>query len=415
MSGLQYGCIGEHLTHSFSAQIHPLLADYAYELREIPQGTLADFMQARDFKGINVTIPYKQDVIPYLKEIDPVAAQIGAVNTIVNRDGALFGYNTDFCGMQALIEHADISLAGKKVLILGSGGTSNTAFAVAKHLGAACIHKVSRSGKNGTLTYAQASAAHTDAQILINTTPCGMFSREDTIPLSPTLFPQLSGVIDAVYNPLRTPFVLQAQSMGVKAAGGLYMLVMQAVRASEIFLDTVYPATLADTVYRKIKTSKENIVLTGMPASGKTTVGTLLAQKLNRPFIDTDDEIQKKTGCTPAQLITEKGETAFRDIETAVIRDLRYESGAIIATGGGAVLRAQNVRDLRQNGKLFFLNRAVELLVPTDDRPLSSSVDAVRKRFAERYDTYVATADCTIPANASPAAVADLVERSFFA
>ncbi len=410
---MQYGCIGEHLTHSFSKEIHAALADYAYELREIPQGELPAFMQAHPFDGINVTIPYKQDVIPFLKEIDTTAAQIGAVNTIVNRGGDLYGYNTDFSGLEALIRHADITLDGKKVLILGSGGTSNTALAVAKHLKAKSVYKVSRSGKDGSLTYAQAATAHTDAEILINTTPCGMFSRDEGMPIDPTLFPQLSGVVDAVYNPLRTAFVLKAKEMGVKAEGGLYMLVMQAVRASEIFTNTTYPTSTVQSVYEKIRANKENIVLTGMPSSGKTTVGTLLAQTFNRPFIDTDVEIEKQTGQTPAALITSKGESAFRDIETQVIHGLRHVSGAVIATGGGAVLRPQNVQALRMNGRLFFLNRSVELLLPTADRPLSADVDAIRRRFEERYATYVSTADVQIPADGTPKEVAASVERSF--
>ncbi len=410
---MQYGCIGEHLTHSFSKEIHAALADYAYELREIPQGELTAFMQARPFDGINVTIPYKQNVIPFLKEIDHTAAQIGAVNTVVNRGGDLYGYNTDFSGLKALIHHADITLDGKKVLILGSGGTSNTASAVAKHLNAKSVYKVSRSGKGGSLTYKQAVAAHADAEILINTTPCGMFSREEGMPIDPALFPQLSGVVDAVYNPLRTAFVLKAQEMGVKAEGGLYMLVMQAVRASEIFTNSTYPASTVQAVYEKIRASKENIVLTGMPSSGKTTVGTLLAQRLNRPFIDTDTEIEKQTGQSPATLIKSKGEQTFRDIETQVIQNLRHVSGAVIATGGGAVLRPQNVQALRMNGRLFFLNRSVELLLPTADRPLSSDVEAIRRRFAERYETYVSTADVQISADGTPKEVAASVERSF--
>lgn len=412
---MQYGCIGEHLTHSFSREIHGALTDYLYELKEIPMGQLDDFMTGRDFRAINVTIPYKQDVIPHLKEIDPMAAAIGAVNTVVNRNGELYGYNTDFGGMSALIRRAGIDLQGKKVLILGTGGTSKTAMAVAQSMGAAQIYKVSRTEGAHVLTYEQVKSDHLDAQILINTTPRGMFSRESGMPIDSELFPELSGVVDAVYNPLRTEFILKARKLGVPAAGGLYMLVSQAVLASEIFLDTKYPEDVTEQVYRKVKSSKENIVLTGMPGSGKSTVGKLLAQKLGRTYADTDERITEKTGMTPAQIITQQGETAFRDIETQVIRELSASNSTVIATGGGAILRAENVDALRMNGKLFFLDRPVDQLIPTQDRPLSSTKEAVLKRFSERYPIYNATADVVVPNKTTAEAAATLVERSFFA
>lgn len=411
---MHYGCIGEHLTHSFSKEIHGALADYLYELKEIPVGSLEKFMTRRDFRAINVTIPYKQDVIPFLKEIDERAAMIGAVNTIVNRNGALYGYNTDFGGMSALIQRAGIVLQGKKVLILGTGGTSNTAMAVARHMGASSVYKVSRTPKPGVLTYDTVKKAHLDAQILINTTPRGMFSCQSGMAIDPGLFSRLSGVVDAVYNPLRTEFVLKARRMGVPAAGGLYMLVTQAVLASEIFLDRQYPADTAAQVYRRIKAQKENIVLTGMPGSGKTTVGKLLAQTLGRPYVDTDTRIAEKTGRTPAEIISSQGEAAFRDAEAEVIREVALQNGAVIATGGGAVLRPENVDALRMNGRIFFLDRPVEQLVPTRDRPLSATREAVLKRYNERYGMYSSTADIVISNDSTPEAAAQLVERSFY-
>ena len=412
---MQYGCIGEHLIHSFSKEIHGLLTDYLYELKEIPMGQLDTFMTQRDFKAINVTIPYKQDVIPYLSHIDPVAAQIGAVNTVVNRDGQLYGYNTDFGGMHDLILRTGIQMQGKKVLILGTGGTSNTAMAVAKHMGAASVFKVSRSQKPGVLTYECVKREHLDAQVLINTTPRGMFSREGGMSIDPALFPGLCGAIDAVYNPLRTEFILQARKMGAPAAGGLYMLVRQAVLASEIFLGCKYPEDATEAVYRKIRAQKENIVLTGMPGSGKSTVGRLLAQKLQRPFVDVDALITEKTGSTPAEIITQQGEPAFRDIEADTIRQLSAQNGAVIATGGGAVLRSENIDALRMNGRIFFLDRPVEQLLPTGDRPLSSTKEAILQRYNERYGIYVSTADAVIPNADSADAAAQQIERSFLA
>ena len=411
---MEYGCIGEHLTHSFSKEIHAQLRDYAYELKEIPMGQLDAFMTRKDFKAINVTIPYKQDVIPFLDQVAETAAAIGAVNTIVNRNGKLYGDNTDFGGMADLIRRTGIDLKGKKVLILGTGGTSKTAMAVAQHLGAASVWKVSRTEKPGVLTRESVLKEHLDAQVLINTTPRGMFSRESGMAMDPGLFPDLEGAIDVVYNPLRTEFVQKARSMGVPAAGGLYMLVRQAVLASEIFLDTKYPEELTERVYRSIKASKENIVLTGMPGSGKTTVGQLLAQELGRPYLDVDELIREKTGMAPGEIIAAQGEPAFRDVETDVICAVAERNGCVIATGGGAILRRENVDLLRRNGKLFFLDRPVEQLIPTEDRPLSSTKEAILKRYDERYETYVATADVVILNGDTAEAAAQQVKRSFF-
>jgi len=410
---MQYGCIGEHLTHSFSKEIHNALADYLYELKEIPADKLDAFMETREFAAINVTIPYKQAVIPHLKGISDTAKAIGAVNTIVNKNGDLYGYNTDFGGMTALINRAGIDLAGKKVLILGTGGTSLTAKAATNHLGAKSVYTVSRTAKDGALTYETAATYHTDAEILINTTPRGMFSREAGMPIDPALFPNLSGVIDAIYNPLRTQFIRTAKKRGVPAEGGLYMLVMQAVLASEIFLDTKYDPEITEAVYRKMLNAKENIVLTGMPASGKSTVGKLLAKKLDRPFIDTDTLIEEAAGLTPTEIFANKGEAVFREMESAVIREVSAKNGAVIATGGGAVLRPENVDALKANGRLFFLNRPVELLTPTADRPLAPDRAAIEKRFSERFPTYLSTADHVIAGEGTPAEVAALVERSF--
>jgi shikimate dehydrogenase len=255
---------------------------------------------------------------------------------------------------------------------------------------------------------------HLDAQVLINTTPRGMFSREGGMSIDPTQFPQLCGAIDAVYNPLRTEFVLKARSTGAPAAGGLYMLVRQAVLASEIFLDRKYPEAITEEIYRDIKRNKENIVLTGMPGSGKTTVGKLLAEALGRPYLDTDALIEEKTGMTPGQIITTQGEAAFRDLETQVIREAAFQTGSVIATGGGAVLRRENVELMQMNGKIFFLDRPVAQLIPTEDRPLSSTKDAILKRYKERYPIYVKTADAVVNNDGTPDAAVQQVKRSFF-
>ncbi len=392
---MEYGLIGERLGHSFSAEIHRKLFDYEYELRELARDELDGFMKAREFSAINVTIPYKEAVIPYLDHIDECAKRIGAVNTVVKRDGKLFGYNTDYLGLRALILKSGIEIFGKKALILGSGGTSKTAAAVLEDLGASPL-RVSRGESEGTVTYDEVYKNHTDAEIIVNTTPCGMFPKNGESAISLSNFDNLIACFDAVYNPLRSAFVLEAKTRGAYAEGGLYMLVAQAVFAAELFKDEKLPEDAADRVFSEILRKKQNLVLIGMPGSGKTTLGRMVAEELELQFLDTDDIITACEGKTPAQLITKYGEKAFRDMETAAVRKAAAQSGCIIATGGGAILRAENLAALKENGKLIFLNRPLENLVTTADRPLSSDREKLKKRYEERYPIYCAAADATI-------------------
>ena len=410
---MEYGLIGEHLPHSFSKEIHESLADYTYELHEVAKDELDAFMKAKDFKAINVTIPYKQDVIPYLDEISESAETIGAVNTIVNRGGKLCGDNTDQTGMKLLIRKLGLDLSGRKVLILGTGGTSRTAQYVARSLGAAEIITVSRSGKDGSITYAEAAEQHVDAQIILNTTPSGMFPNPDAQAIDLTPFAQLEGVVDVVYNPLRTQLVRQAHSLGLPAEGGLYMLVGQAVAAVEIFLDQKLPDDALDRVFREILQSKENIVLTGMPGSGKTTVGKRIAKMLNRPLLELDQMIEEKAGMHPSEIIRTQGETAFRDLESEIVSAASMETGCVISTGGGVILREENMRRLRANGKIYFIDRPLKFILPTDDRPLSSNRAALEQRFRERYPIYKATADVIIPVKGYPKRVAEEIREDF--
>ncbi len=393
---MTYGLIGEKLGHSFSKEIHELLANYTYELKEIPSQDLQGFFEERAFEAINVTVPYKQAVMPYLDEISPKAQAIGAVNTVVKRDGKLYGYNTDILGMAALLDRHKIDIENKKVLILGSGGTAHTAFALAKERMAAQVLIVSRSGKNG-ITYEEAYNCHTDAQIVINTTPCGMYPHIDASPLDLSAFDALEGVVDAIYNPLRSSLILQAEGKGINAAGGLYMLVAQAVYAVQFFLNCTIESSKIDEVYYKIRAQKENIVLIGMPSCGKSTVGKRLAKQLDRPFYDTDALIKNEYGKTPAEIIESEGEAVFRDCESKVIaKAVAGLNGAVIATGGGAILRDENVSQLKKNGKLFFIDRPLELLITSKDRPLSSDRAALEARYQERYPRYCAVADAII-------------------
>ena len=479
---MEYGLIGMPLGHSFSQEIHESLGWYRYELHPVEAADFPAFMEARAFRGINVTIPYKQDVIPYLDEIDPLAAEIGAVNCIVNRNGKLCGYNTDLAGMQALVEKLGLDLRGKKVLICGTGGTSKTARTMARAAGALDVIRLSRTVKMGAdfadvITYAQAYIDHTDAQIIVNTTPSGMFPNNGEWAINAAAFPQLEGIIDAIYNPLETALVQQGRALGVPSAGGLYMLVAQAVIAAERFMGSkgaaeaaaangngasaelgssaaatdnngadaarpaaageasgtkltsststgaeavAFPTTkvqlmaLCDRIFAQLERKKRNIVLIGMPACGKTTVGTLLAEKTSRTFIDTDQVIREISGKTPGQIINEAGEDVFRAIEAQAIAQAGKNTGCIISTGGGAILRLENVAALRQNGTLYFIDRPVDQLIPTNDRPLSNSAEKLVQLYDERYPAYAACADFTIPVNGSAASVAQCIEERHF-
>ncbi len=407
---MKYGCIGEHLGHSFSKEIHNALASYEYEICEVERNSLDLFMQKHDFSAINVTIPYKETVIPHLDHISDTAKTIGAVNTIVNKNGKLYGYNTDHYGMTALIKKLGLELSGKKVAILGTGGTSKTACAVSFDLGAREILRISRTGKENAVTYEELYALHSDTEIIINTTPCGMFPHPEGIPVDLDRLPSLIGIVDAVYNPLRTRLVIEAKKRGIKAEGGLYMLVAQAVRASEIFLDTKYSEAEIERVFREVLSKKENIVLIGMPASGKTTIGTLLSDMLGRELIDTDAEIVKDTGTQITEIFDSVEEKGFREIEERVIREKVLPfSSAVISTGGGAILRDSNIDALRQNGKLFFLDRPLSQLIPTSDRPLASTAHAIKKRYNERYERYCSVCDIKINAALPPEEIAKII------
>ena len=393
---MEYGCIAKKLSHSFSREIHNMLFDYDYELCEVAEDQLDSFMKQHDFKAINVTIPYKEAVIPYLDEISDTARRIGAVNTIVNRNGKLIGYNTDFSGLKSLIEHTKIQIQGKKVLILGSGGTSKTAYAVAQHLGCCAVYRVSRSGRDGCITYEQASNLHSDAQIIINTTPCGMYPDLGKSAVNPDDYPRLEGVVDAVYNPLRSKLVCDALKKGIPATGGLYMLVAQAAHAAEKFIGRSVSQEKINRIYECLVSKKQNIVLIGMPGCGKTTIGTALANALKMDFIDTDCEVIKADGREITEIFAESGENTFRDLETAAISCVSSLQGCIIATGGGAILRTENIEMLRENGRIYFIDAPLETLIPTASRPLSSNRHALEQRYTERYELYCRSCDCHI-------------------
>ncbi len=386
---MEYGLLGEKLGHSFSPQIHRALAGYDYRLLPTPPEEVAELFRRRDFRGLNVTIPYKQTVIPLCDEVDPRAAAIGAVNTVVNRNGRLTGYNTDIDGMICMARRAGVDLAGKKVVILGSGGTSHTAQAAARELGAAEIAVISRHGPDN---YGNLSR-HADAQVLINTTPVGMYPDCGLSPVSLDAFPRLEGVLDVVFNPLRTALLLQAMDRGLPCSCGLPMLVAQARRAAELFTGTAIPSSRAEEVLSSLSSELENIVLIGMPGCGKTTVGRALAERLGRAFVDLDEEIVRRAGRPIPDIFAREGEDAFRALETRAVREAGSRTGLVISTGGGVVTRKENRDPLRQNGVIVHLTRPLAAL-PTGGRPVSQSTD-LAVLWQRRAPLYAAFADLT--------------------
>lgn len=389
-----YGLLGRKLGHSYSPQIHALLGDYEYRLFEVEPQDLEAFLKKREFGGINVTIPYKKDVLPYLSGISDNAKRIGAVNTIiVKEDGGLYGDNTDYDGFLRLVQKSGFQVKGKKALVLGTGGASLPISAVLSDLGAREIVFISRSGENNY----QNLSRHADADLIVNTTPVGMYPNNLKSPLSLSEFPNLSGVLDIVYNPQKTKLILDAERLGIPAYSGLLMLVAQGKRAAELFLGHDIPDSETDRIFKKLSTEMQNIVLVGMPGCGKTTVGKALAEQLNRPFFDADEEILKQTGKSAEAWIEACGEAVFRQKETEVLESLCKQSGTVIATGGGAVTVPENADILRQNSIVFFINRNVSAL-PTEGRPLSKAT-ALSEMYKVRLPLYRGVCDYEIAAD----------------
>ncbi|MBQ8533529.1 MAG: shikimate dehydrogenase [Clostridia bacterium] len=407
----EYGLLGKKLGHSFSKEIHSYIGDYKYEPMEMDENELDEFLKSKDFKAVNVTIPYKQTVIPYLDEMTDAAKKIGAVNCIKNKDGKLIGHNTDFEGFRDLLIKNGVSLEGKKVLILGTGGTSDTVNAVCESMNTGSIIKVSRTARNGAVTYEEAKIFHNDAQIILNTTPSGMYPDVDSCPITLDEFNELEAVMDVIFNPLRTKLISNALQKNIKAEGGLYMLVAQAVRASEFFMDTVYPASLCKDIFNKILKSKTNIVLTGMPASGKTTIGTRVSEILQREFIDTDLLIEENAKMSIPEIFEKYGEAHFRELEIEAVKQASRHCGVVIATGGGAILREENIKALKMNGKIFFRDRHPDLLIPTSDRPTAFDKEQMLKRYEERYPIYTKTADFIVDQDSIKAATKQIIEN----
>ena len=406
---MEFALLGEKLGHSFSPQIHRALAGCDYQLLPTPPEAVADLFRRRDFRGLNVTIPYKQTVMPLCDEIDPRAAAIGAVNTVVNRDGRLTGYNTDIDGLIYLARRTGVDMAGKKVVILGSGGTGRTARAAAGELGAAEIVTVSRGGEDNY----EPLSRHADAQVLLNTTPVGMYPNCGVSPVSLDAFPHLEGVLDVVYNPLRTALLLEARERGLPCSCGLPMLVAQAWRAEELFTGSAIPAETVEAVLAGLTAQLENVVLIGMPGCGKSTVGRALARRQGKAFLDLDRLIEERAGKSIPAIFAQEGEDAFRTLESWAVREAGARTGCVISTGGGVVTRAENCAPLRQNGVIIHLTRPLDRL-PTAGRPVSQSTD-LQTLWERRRGLYAAFADRTVDNGGPLEETLDTIEKELSA
>lgn len=401
---MKCGLLGRTLGHSYSPQIHSQLGEYAYSLFEKEPEELEVFLKNGDFSGLNVTIPYKKSVIPYLDDLSPIARRLGAVNTVIRWDGQLIGHNTDYYGFQSMVVQSGLDVHSKKVLVLGSGGASNTAVAVLEELGANAI-VISRTGENnyGNLYL------HADAAVIVNATPVGMYPHVGVSPIDLSLFCKLEGVLDIIYNPARTQLLLDAESRGLVTMNGLWMLVAQAKESAEWFTNSSISNAKIQEIHHILRLQMGNIILIGMPGSGKTTVGKLLAKKLGKVFVDADAAIVEKAGMTIPEIFAQQGEAGFRAVETTVLAELGKRSGLVIATGGGCITREQNYPLLHQNGTIFCLDRDVTSL-PTDGRPLSQT-GKLEEMYRLRKPLYDRFADHHIDCNTTPEAAANQILR----
>ena len=386
---MRYGLIGEKLGHSFSKDIHERIADYTFDLIPLSKEEFKTFMEKKEFTALNVTIPYKKDVIPYLDEMDEHAKAIGAVNTIVNRDGKLKGYNTDFTGFLYMVKKHNVHMEGKKVLIIGNGGASAAIQAVVQHESAGSMVIVDVVPGNGAISYDEMFSSHLDAEIIINTSPIGMYPRIGNAPIDISMFHKCEAVLDVIYNPILTRLCFEAQEMDIKRVNGLEMLIAQAKQSVEFFLDKSIDDQIIDDIYQDMLRERCNIVLIGMPSAGKTTIGKMLENRMQKEFIDLDDIIIEKAGKSIPEISEESGEAGFRAIETEAAIEVSKLNNKIIATGGGTIKHKVNMDYLRQNGITIFIDRDVDKLISSDpNRPLSKSTDALEKMHAERLPLY---------------------------
>jgi len=402
---LKCGLLGERLGHSYSKQIHSVFAPYEYELYGVSREMAAQMIKSGEFDGLNVTIPYKELAYSLCDETDEFAREAKSVNTVIHKNGKICGFNTDVFGFISMVNSANICFKGKNILILGSGGTSKTAQLAAKKLGAASVKVCSRSGEiNYDNVYELC-----DTEIIVNTTPVGMYPKNGATPIILAKFPKCEGVVDVIYNPAKTKLIFDAQKLGIPCVSGLHMLAAQAWRASEIFTDTQLSDTLIAKAVNVVRRDTSNIILIGMPGSGKSSVAKCIAKLTGRKVIDTDEIIRERFG-SPGDIITDRGEDEFRHIETDILSEFGRERGLIISTGGGVVEREENLELLSQNGRIYLIKRDLANL-ETHGRPLSVDVKSLYDRRRSKYDRF---ADVEIDNNSAIESAAEAIIRNFY-
>lgn len=404
-SGLRSGLLGEHLGHSYSPQIHALLGSYEYKLYEKAPDEVESFIKNGKWDGINVTIPYKKVAASLCDELSDIARKFGSANTLVRKNGKIYGYNTDYYGFMSMVERSEMSVNGKKAIVFGSGGASVTVCAVLETLGAG-VTVISRSGEDNYTNLTK----HADAEIIVNTTPVGMYPKNGESAIDLRDFPNCKGVFDLIYNPLRTKLILQAEELGIPHKSGLHMLVAQAKKSSELFRDTTLDDELIEYIEERLSRELRNIILIGMPGSGKSVVAQAISRKIGREIIEVDAEIERVAGKTIPEIFASGGESEFRAIETKVLAEVGKQSGKIISTGGGCVTIPENYPLLHQNGVIIRIKRDVAVL-PTDGRPISQSSD-MTELARKREPMYRRFADFEVDNDGSLTDTADeIVEK----
>ncbi len=403
---LRCGLIGKKLGHSYSPQIHERLGDYSYKLFEMQEEDIGGFLRSDVWDGLNVTVPYKKSVIPFMDSLSETAEKTGSVNTVVRTSGGeIKGCNTDVAGFTELVKKSGMRMKGKKTLVLGSGGASSAVRAALENIGSPYV-VISRTGENNYDNL----RLHSDARFIVNTTPVGMYPDNGRSPVDLSLFPHCEGVIDLIYNPCRTALLMQAEKLEIPCENGLYMLVAQARKSAELFTGKAIDDRVVSQIHTELAAASENIVLIGMPGCGKTTVAREIGRISGRQVLDSDEEIKNRTGKTPAQIITEEGESTFRKLESEVLSDFGKQSGAVIATGGGAVTVERNYPCLHQNGIIIRLDRDLNSL-PDDGRPITKA-EGIKELFKKRDPLYRKFSDVTVRSDSSPETVASEVIRT---
>lgn len=412
MSRIEYALLGGKLSHSYSKQIHALLGGYPYELIELTPTGFEDFVRARGFKGANVTIPYKRAALALCDRLSDEARRLGNVNTLVlGADGLLTGHNTDLFGFLEMVRRSGIQVTDKKVAVLGgSGGAGGTACTAMRQLGAREVLGVSRSGP---VDYDALYALHADAQVVVNATPVGMYPECGQTPVDLSGLPMCEGVLDMIYNPHRTRLLMDAEALGLKRENGLSMLVAQAALAKELFTGQPVPPERIEEIRAQLCREQLNLVLIGMPGSGKSAIGRALAASLCREFVDIDEQIERRAGMGIPEIFEHRGEPGFRALESELIAEGGKRRALVIATGGGAVLKPENVRALRQNGELVLVERPLDQLA-MDGRPLSMGREALQKMYAERMPVYRAASRARIQNTGTIEAAAQAALEGFY-